>query len=1381
MTILQDSTELDSGFILDTDDKETLIASGMDLFDANYNKRLQSSTEEPGQQQEQPPQSVEQQQKPPPPVVTPEVLQPEVDPISLNRKDFKDKYGSKKGPGDTPFIWVDMDKWRFMPRGEERDEAEKAWRLKYYGTTEKGSGFIYGSGKPGATLTEDIASYANNTMEGLAAIGAGQIDFYLSDLPSLLTTKMGFGKIPKIIPEFDNPQHQAIREISSYIVPIILTRGAIMGQLKAAGIISASTPVLKGLLIGGAADITAGAAVDYTNSLSQEGHNLTGFLKESGVLGRFGTWVPEWLATNDSDSPDQKKWKTVFEGGSLSIVGSLLEGTAKLTKAGASTRNATQYVPQNETAVDYFKKRDAYNAANTVTTDNPIADSIQNGINRKEEALDELGELTLATKGDLNEPVLGVHSVFDDVETAIKTADPDGVVGATVDAARIQGNVHSANGRLGSIITEAALKYGLEADNLTKRVLIQGIVEHIATAGKYDVLVRGKKLSWKQIDDAGTALAETLLDPRMEPGLLKKVLNELKNDVDGIKNLNDVAYDGAFKAIKGYMNQFLDMDVQKAQAYVATSLSGQVSDLAESVRLGDGTPSISRAQEMILDRLEYLLVEKGLASYTRGSGLANINVWKRIRLLNDPKKLEEFATQAHEAHKASLASIVPESKKVIETLRIMSKEKPEFLRPLMLAYEHTDGNIDQMHKLNIWVQNKLGTFSKAFYDGMPEIPSAINRAAWSNIYNSALSAFGTPLRAGLGNLGGIIADPINMFTGALLSGDIPTLKRGFAAYTAATDTFQKANQHMGMVFRKAASDPYSVGYIVRDDYALKTEEALEVLESFAEAATKNGEDGPAYLVQLYKNQEALAAHPWLRFGANSMTALDGWTRAFKGNVESKFRAIDALNNSGKPITKESLSELSDTIYKNMFDESGFLTDPMVDYGAREIALNLDSELTNGLNTILARVPALKPWLMFPKTAQNMIGTFHKYSPASILAGDYNRIALKPLKDFSAPEIESILKSKNIPVDENAMEKFLELRARVKGKVAIGTMFAMTGVNMFASNRLRGNGHYDPQRQKVRRASGWEPRTYKGWDGKWYSYDGMGPLSDWLALTSDILDNFDLITNPMQEEWLNKVAFVLGSNITNKSVLGQLEPMNDVLAGNPAALARWGSSFANLTLPLGSQRAEWARLFSPQLKELNQEFGQLLANRIPFANTFLPDSYNYITGKQIRYPENVLVRLWNNYAPSFKMRGDDITKEEQFLIDIEYNSRPSFKTNNSGVKYTPTERSELASIVGQQGILREEIRKIMFDAQRSGFVKRLLDFRRAGGKTTGPNSVKTEEFDNIYYRLDAAHRRAINSAKEFLSNKEEVDMRQYDLNVNERDSKKGIIPILNMVK
>ena len=33
------------------------------------------------------------------------------------------------------------------------------------------------------------------------------------------------------------------------------------------------------------------------------------------------------------------------------------------------------------------------------------------------------------------------------------------------------------------------------------------------------------------------------------------------------------------------------------------------------------------------------------------------------------------------------------------------------------------GNIDSMFKLNTYVKNKLGTFSKAFYDGNPEIPS----------------------------------------------------------------------------------------------------------------------------------------------------------------------------------------------------------------------------------------------------------------------------------------------------------------------------------------------------------------------------------------------------------------------------------------------------------------------------------------------------------------------------------------------------------------------------------------------------------------------------------------------------------------------------------
>ena len=60
-----------------------------------------------------------------------------------------------------------------------------------------------------------------------------------------------------------------------------------------------------------------------------------------------------------------------------------------------------------------------------------------------------------------------------------------------------------------------------------------------------------------------------------------------------------------------------------------------------------------------------------------------------------------------------------------------------------------------------------------------------------------------------------------------------------------------------------------------------------------------------------------------------------------------------------------------------------------------------------------------------------------------------------------------------------------------------------------TDRLRGDGHFDKETQKVRTANGWKPRTIMGLDGKWYSYTEMGAVGDWLAVTANIMDNFDI--------------------------------------------------------------------------------------------------------------------------------------------------------------------------------------------------------------------------------------------------------------------------------
>ena len=102
--------------------------------------------------------------------------------------------------------------------------------------------------------------------------------------------------------------------------------------------------------------------------------------------------------------------------------------------------------------------------------------------------------------------------------------------------------------------------------------------------------------------------------------------------------------------------------------------------------------------------------------------------------------------------------------------------------------------------------------------------------------------------------------------------------------------------------------------------------------------------------------------------------------------------------------------------------------------------------------------------------------------------------------------------------------------------------------------------------------------------------------------------------------LNKSAHVLAANLTNKSFMAGLEPMNDVLAGNPAALSRWGANFLSGLVP-GSGFHVSLRLMTPQLKEMEQDFLQLLANRNPILKDQLPDVHDWIDGGKVGEPDN----------------------------------------------------------------------------------------------------------------------------------------------------------------
>jgi hypothetical protein len=1211
------------------------------------------------------------------------------------------------------------------------------------------------------------------TLEGLAAIPTGVLD-YGSDLLNLLPrkdlpeVKNPFGSSAPKLPKFQNEAAQAVREISSVVVPTmwLTSRGQLAGASANAriGLGIGKSQLVKWL---GTAGMGAGmgAFVDATNKLNETDDNLQGTLKK--MFPKTFSWISDDWATLDSDSPDVKRAKNVNEGVGLGIFSDLLMASAKLLKSISKTVGETKIIAQSENAKKWLRA----NAAKQINTPE---EALEAGMKGREDALDEIGKKVSAENIDLDQPIFGRHEGFGLEESGTRSKDNLGVVGASIDQARIDRNIGTVYGRLGSIISEAALKYGLDADSLSKRTLIKEITKQIKSAGKYAAEVGAAKriLSFDEIDESGTKLAEVLLDPRMDTGMLKATLAEYKDLTDGIANLDKIGYNAAMKSIKGYMDEYFNMDTLKAQAYLTTSIGGQISDIAEGARYMEGTAAIERAQEQILDRIEYLMVEKGLAAYHKGSSLAFLKTWKNAA--KDPKKLAKLGKNAADQSEEALKQVVSRAQNMTDTLRGISRERPEFLVPFQMAYEFSDGNIDTLYKLNNFIEQSLPNVLKALYDGQPNIPNVIVQGAWSNIYNSVLTSISTPLKAGLGNTVLMLEKPATILGGALLSGDMKTFKRGWYQYSAFFDSMGKGLKHMTDVYRKAATDPTSVSYIMRDDIVQKNEETMEILFNYAAGAKAKGNEGPMALVLQAEALNDLSMNPMLRFGANAMTAFDGFTRAVIANAEARGRFYDKFIDGGVPINNRTLKEVNDELYREMFDSNGMITDKAVDYASREIALNLDSPGADAVGEVIRRFPLLRPFMMFPKTSMNIIDMANKHSPYSVFAQDYNKIAFTPLSQFAEGEIKDILRARGLP---ETPEAFMALRAEMRGRKAIGAITLFAASNMLMNNNLRGNGHYDKNRQRVRSELGWKAKTYKGTDGKWYSYEWLGPAGDFLALAADVFDNtFDSITENDAEIMWQKLMFVMSSSLTSRSTLAGLEPMNDVLSGNPAAAARWSASFASSFVPLSGFRNELGRLLSPQLRELDQDFMQLLRNRNKFLdgvdpNNALPDAHDWIDGRKIGYPENPFVRILNAISP-FKV-ADEMSEERQFLIDIEYDNRPSFRTNGKGVEYTTEERSELYNLMGKQGYFAGEIRRIMGTNSAKAWRSRIRSARDKGAK------IDPTEWENLYNELDAALIDAVQLARDELSNREEVLMREYEEDINVTSQRMGvpIVPIL----
>ena len=1301
--------------------------------------------------------------------------------------------------------------WKAMPEGPEKDSARNEWSLKYKNKTWEE---YNNRGNLVNALQQNSAVFNPDFADHNRAIATGTADFFLSDLPNLITER--FGVTTPRLPKMDSESAEALRNVSSLVVPFYILRGRSIQSLQGVHASGTAAPWLVRLgnnpwfarMSKFGLDLGIGGFTDGVNKINRENETLASHWKKNRFWGH--QLIPD-SAISDGKSPDEILKDNVLEGMTLSFYTDIGLGFLKLIKGGRSVDGTlTKYLSEtkanqktlNEITIDPLDTK-IYKNESGETVD-PITEALMRSDEKAIRDKEKLVEFTSAN-GKTSENAVDVLTNDDALNNGQITKTYAGILDIARQQAQIATNTGTKNGALGSMLTEAFRKFGTLPDEVANRTILKALKNDLLMGKKYSVeLPTGEKLPWSTIDREGTILAEVISDPTLPRGELVNILNGFKTEVNGFKKANKIAYDALTKAQKNLLADWTDINTHKTLGYLFASEASQISGISEGTRKANGL-GITKANELILDRLELFEVESQIAKFQWGK---RNSIFESLR--TNPKNVSKDLKSLQVDFDQKLSEIIPNAKSFRQNLEWIQENSPEFADSFRLAYELSEGNVQSIRGLNKYIQNNFGIFSKMIRDDVPEIPSLFNKALSTNIFNSMLSAVGTPLKALYGNFGGFIAEPAHVFYGALRTGDLTQLRRSSHMYFGLTETFQKGLQYASRIYRKASVDPEDVSKIFRADVSLDVSQeaakSRELAKSFAKAASTKGEHGPQTILNIVNELDDLGRNPWLRFGPNAMSGLDGFTQATQKVAQDRGLTFDYLLEK-YPNGKWSKKEWDDAythFSKKGWDADGNISQSAVDYSRREIALNLDTELTKRLNPLIKRYPILRSIFWFPNTQMNALNMFGKYSPrigtkdASLgfnFANDYSELfgpyGTRSVDSFDVSEIQAILSKRGIDMSGDYMAKFKHLRYKIQGRIATGNLAVMSAGILFTQDRIRGDGHWDRKVQKVRDNQGYVRRTFKGLDGKWHSYDFLGPMADWVAMTVNVMDNFDSVSTNTLEKFNRKMSFILAAGLTKKSLLGNMEPLFQVLSGNEAAVARWAGSLMNATTPLGGLRNELGKLMYGDLREVEKgDIGQMMRNRNHWADIIdptnaLPKVVDWVSGKPVnKHGGTFWHRVKNTYLPIKSYEAP--TKEGQFLIDIEYNAMPHLNVADGGIPYSAKEKAELGTLIGEDGGLKKEIQNIMRRAKH-------MEYTTDSGKTIkgyenilrhlrsrGYSSEDLPEFGLIKTQLDIAIRDAVNRIENQISTINEIEQKRYEKLYKKEAGKREDVPSIDRI-
>ena len=1035
-----------------------------------------------------------------------------------------------------------------------------------------------------------------------------------------------------------------------------------------------------------------GAAADFMSSYST-GETL------STELNKLFPQVPDWLVTKENDTPLERKVKNVVEGLGIGVVTDVAFGWRAAAKAAkevvvpaedslkqfekterqlnkvneALYQKATTINPDGKLTADqkaFLEETDAeYNALRQARTtlqkeykdlhdqlspDAQAALKVKDSADRRQANFNEQVESRFADdpEGSKYDPFVNSPLASQPEKALLSSAGKGGFYRSLLESYRIEHDGIFNSGRRPSVYTEAALEKRLSQYDPERRKVIESVAKQLETEISNPLVQESldkfqKGLTPQQLKALSTAKYIDIVDEVGDsPEDLKRLQEILMEDSSTTQNY-----------MTGNKDPYLGKVGHRAAEMLIHTTAGEISDLAQAGRSIDGVLDNGRQVEAVLNRLKFLLMETGKAKYIKSVDLSSLKA--------DPSAISK-----------NIAQKEADVSDYITGLKQLFKEDPGMVRHYLDIMALADGNVKALDEMYQFAKDKV--FNWKSFIGTDGARSAFVDALTSIMYNSVLSGPKTIARAFTGTALTTFLRPTQAVLGGALMGDQKSVAMGLATLKTGFEAIQEAWQINRLAWNAGRDNLEKIPFLEQGRLPITMTDEWKNVGAVIE---KNGTTTDKYMYMLTSALYDFNNSPWVKYPSMSMSSIDAGTRVLIGRMEAKMQAFSkAWDETGGIVNQDLIDKYEKEFKSKIFDYKN--QEIKSQYAVRvgqesSLMLPLEGKLGQ-LESFINNTPAVRPFFMFMRTGWNALELVQKHTP--VLARFNSEV--RSVLGATADNLEPVMK---YGITDAA--QLMEAQAVMRGRIATGYLTVASAVGLYLSGGLTGNGPANREDRNAWIQSGWRPRSIRLGD-KWVSYDSLEPFTSFISMVADIGDNANMLGETATENWYRKLGYLIGMNVSNKSFLAGLGPLNEVLSMNPAQSAVWVANVANNQLPWAGVRNELSNIFNPGMRELDADWRkgyQTILNRNPGTKDTLPMKYDILDGSVVRDFEP-LVRLINSVSPVQVNFTDNETR--RLLRESGYDIAFTLKTDSQGNQLDALTRSRLQNLMGKQNIEKQ---------------------------------------------------------------------------------------------